>query len=129
MAIVSNDNYKGFSSKQFERNKSYKLTNVQLVNEDLKNHIFTRRGERIRMPTFGTQIPELVYEPLDEYTVAIINDELRMVFEYDPRVRLLDMRVVPVPSEGYIYVVADLEYVYLNVIDRLDLRIDLEEIG
>lgn len=127
MGIISIEGYKGFSSKKYEKDKSYKLNDVELVKEDLKNHIFTRRGERIRMPTFGTKIPELAYEQLDDYTVAIIDEELRKVFAYDPRVNLLQMQIIPVPSENYIQAIADLEYIYLKLTDRWDLRIDLED--
>ena len=127
MAIVKRDKYKGFSSKSFERNKSYKLDDVELVKEDLKNHIFTRRGERIRMPTFGTKIPELVYEFMDDYTLVILEEELRKVFNYDPRVELLNLRLIPVPNEGYVQVYADLQYIYLNMTDRLDLNIEFED--
>ena len=81
--------YKGYSSFEFERVKQFSLTDVELVKLDILNHIFTRRGSRVMMPTFGTVIPDLVFEPLDAETTEILEDELRSVFDFDPRVEIV----------------------------------------
>lgn len=118
--------YKGFSSFEFQANKTFKLADVELVKMDLLNHIFTKRGERVMMPSFGTRIPDMLFEPLDDQTVDVIVEELRAVFEYDPRVTLLDLNVYPKYDENAIYGSARLFYNELNVTDLFELNIQFE---
>jgi len=118
--------YKGFSSFEFQTNKTFKLTDVEIVKMDLLNHIFTRRGERVMMSTFGTQIPDMVFEPLDDETVDVVNEELQAVFHYDPRVTLMAINVYPVYEENAIYASARLYYNELNVTDTFELNIQFE---
>jgi phage baseplate assembly protein W len=126
MGIVFRDGYIGFSTKQYEKSKSFILTDVNLVKEDLLNHIFTRKGERLKMPTFGTRIPDLVYEPLDERVLGIIQDDLTTVFTYDPRVTLNELRIIPLYQDNAVKAIADLTYVYLNFTGVLDIHIEFE---
>ena len=65
--------YRGYSSFEFEATGSFKINDVELIKLDLLNHIFTRRGERVMMPRFGTIIPDLVFEPLDDETIEIVD--------------------------------------------------------
>lgn len=116
--------YKGFSTKQYLKDKNFVLTDLELVKEDLINHIFTRYGERVKMAQFGTIIPDLLFEPLTEEVVNVVADELRKVFEYDPRVMLVDMAVIPIYDEAAIVALADLRYVELREEDRMTLRIE-----
>jgi Phage baseplate assembly protein W len=118
--------YKGFSTKQYQHDKNFVMTDIELVKEDLVNHIFTRKGERIRMANFGTIIPDLVFEPLTDVIVGLVESELRAVFEYDPRVELVDMVVIPLVEEGAIIALVDLNYVELREADRLSLRIEFD---
>lgn len=118
--------YKGFSTKQYQHDKNFVMTDIELVKEDLLNHIFTRKGERVRMANFGTIIPDLVFEPLTDVIVGLVESELRRVFEYDPRVELVDMVVIPLVAEGAIIALVDLNYVELREADRLSLRIEFD---
>lgn len=126
MGIVFTDGYTGFSTKQYENNKSFILTDINLVKEDLRNHIFTRRGERPKMPTFGTRIPDLPYEPLDDTSLRIIREDLTAVFNYDPRVRLDNLQVLPLYGINTVKAIADLTYIYLNFSDQFDVHIEFE---
>lgn len=119
--------YKGFSSYQFEENKQFSQTDLEIVKTDLVAHIFTRKGSRVMMPLFGTIIPDLLFEPLDDITTQIIEDELKAVFAYDPRVELIsfDMRVNA--DAHSVEAVADLFYIELNAEDRLELNLQFEQ--
>lgn len=127
MSIIKLDGYIGFSSKSYEKNKSFILRDVELVKEDLKNHIFTRKGERVKMYTFGTRIPDIQFEPLDFRTLNIVTEDLTAVFNYDPRVDLLDLKILPLYEESAIVAIADLNFKYLNFNDQLDIRIEFEK--
>jgi phage baseplate assembly protein W len=118
--------YKGFSSYQYEYNKSLKLLDVELVKRDLFNHIFTRLGERVEMPIFGTRIPDLLFEQLDDDALSIVETDLTTVFEYDPRVSLIDLVVTPLYDQNAIIAKAKLNYIELNLTDVFDVRLDFQ---
>lgn len=118
--------YKGYSSFEFERIKQFKLTDVELVKMDLLNHIFTRRGSRVMMPTFGTVIPDLLFEPLDEQTTEILEDELRMVFDFDPRVEIVSFGLTVQEDLHTVTAAVQLFYVELDIVDNFELNIAFE---
>jgi len=118
--------YNGFSSHQYEYNKSFKLLDVDLVKRDLLNHIFTRLGERVCQAQFGTRIPDLLFEPLDEDTLDIVETDLRFVFNYDPRVSIVEVTVTPLYDQNAIIVNAILNYIELNLNNLFDLRLEFE---
>ncbi|TFH06395.1 MAG: hypothetical protein E4H14_10900 [Candidatus Thorarchaeota archaeon] len=126
MATTRAPLYKGYSSFEYEKNKTFLLTNLELVKLDLLNHIFTRRGSRVKMPTFGTRIPDLPFEPMDDITLEILRNDLLTVFRFDPRVQLLDLVIDPSPDTNTVTASARLLYIELNLVDNIDLNIVFE---
>lgn len=98
------------------------LTNQNLVKQDLLNHIYTIKGERPHLPDFGTRIPLIAFEPLDQKTLKVVEEDLRAVIDYDPRVRLMDMVVSALPDNNAIVAFVDLLYVELDVQETLKLE-------
>ena len=107
--------YRGFSLHEFQKRGTTKLTNLDLVKLNLLTHIYTSRGERLNMTTFGTRIPGLIFEQLDQQAVDVVTEDLNYVFAYDPRVRLNELVVTPIYERNAILVQADLTYLELNV--------------
>ena len=118
--------YKGFSTFEFEARKTFEINDIELVKLDLLNHIFTRKGSRVMMPTFGTTVPDLLFEPLDEFTTETLEEELRKVIEFDPRVRLLSFDVDINPDQYSVDVHIRLFYIELEVTDNFELNISFE---
>ena len=118
--------YRGYSSYEYELNKRFKIIDLELVKLDLLNHIYTRKGERVMMPTFGTRIPDLPFEPLDDVTIDILRNDLLEVFNFDPRVTILDLSIVPDIDANTITARARLLYVELDLVDDLNLNIVFE---
>ena len=113
--------YNGFST--FGAKRGFKLTGKELVNRDLLNHIYTLRGERVMMPGFGTRIPLMAFEPLDELTLAAVEEDLRAVADYDKRVQLLGIQVAALPNNNGIVAFMDLKYVELGgTVEQLRLE-------
>lgn len=115
--------YRGFSSFEFERVKEFSINDVELVKIDLLNHIYTRRGERVMMPKYGTRIPEMVFEPLDDDTLEIIRTDLEIVFDSDPRVETMTLIVTPDYDQNAVRVQANLLYIELNMTGLFNLNI------
>jgi phage baseplate assembly protein W len=79
------------------------------------------------MPTFGTVIPELVFEPLDAITTEILEDELRKVFDFDPRVEIVRFELLVNEDANRVDVQVELFYVELDIVDDFELNIVFEE--
>lgn len=118
--------YTGFSTKAMqETKKSFLVRNMECVKADLLNHIYTIPGERVMNPEFGTRISMLAFEPLDEQTVDIVREDLTKVINYDPRVSLIDMAIMPLPDNSAIIAYVDLLYIELNAQDTIRLDFPL----
>ena len=116
--------YRGFSSKSASKpGGSYILANKELVNQDLLNHIYTPYFSRPHMPSFGTRIPSLVFEPNDDEVRMIIEEDLRKVFNYDPRVELLELNIYSLPDNNAIVAIANLLYIEMKVTGNLKIEI------
>ncbi len=118
--------YTGYSTFEFERTKTLKITDQELVKLDILNQIFTRKGERVMMPNFGSIIPDITFEPLDEETIAIVESELTAVVNFDPRVDLLEFSVNPDFEQSTLAVHMKLLYIEFDLVDNVDLNIIFE---
>jgi phage baseplate assembly protein W len=116
--------YRGFSTaKQLEtRDGTFNTADIETVKRDLLNHIFTIPGERVMQPKFGTRIPLMQFEPLDEKSIQIIKDDLTSVVNYDPRVRLMDIAVLALPDNNAIVAIMDLNFLDLGVTETMKLE-------
>jgi phage baseplate assembly protein W len=118
--------YKGFSFKNWQKNKTFVLTDVDLVKRDLINHIQTNRDSRTGLRGFGTTIDRLIYEPFDGNTIALVSEQVREVIDYDPRVLLLsedDYLIIPDYNNSVLIISATLYYVELDLSETLDINI------
>lgn len=118
--------YRGYSSYEYEANKTFNINDVELVKLDLLNHIFTRRGDRVMMPSFGTRIPDLAFEPMDEITLAVLEEDLRAVVAFDPRVELLDLVITPSYDTNSVTAAVRLLYIELDLTGDIDINITFE---
>jgi len=69
---------------------------LDLARQDLLNHFNTRRGERVMMPEFGSIVWELLFDPLDDKTIRLIDEDVRNIIKNDPRWSLASVSI----SEG-----------------------------
>jgi phage baseplate assembly protein W len=105
---------------------NFSIVDIDLVKRDLLNHIFTRRGERVMMPTFGTIIPDLVFEPLDEVTISLVEEEVVTVIKYDPRVDMVNITTVADYTNNSIVVSTLLLYIEFNITLEFNLNIEFQ---
>ena len=71
---------------------------MDLAKQDLLNHFNTRKGERVMMPTFGSIVWEMLFEPLDDATIALIKADVRSIINNDPRWALESVTVSDGPN-------------------------------
>ncbi len=114
--------YKGFST--VGRNKKFRLTDLELVRQDLINHFHIRKGEKLMNPNFGTIIWNVIYEPLTQELKDAISKDIKDIVQYDPRVKT-DQIVVSEYSNGLIIQIG-LTYIPTNQTSKLNLQFDAQ---
>jgi phage baseplate assembly protein W len=75
--------------------KNYVLTDFELIKRDLLNFFNIRQGEMPGRPSYGTRIWALLFEPQNEETTQILQDEIQRGIDLDPRLRLDSLDVYP----------------------------------
>lgn len=83
--------YNGFSS--VSGSIDTRLSDMELVKQDLRNHLSIRQGEVRGVPTFGTRILDMIGQPLTDFTKQIVLNDVKAVIEYDPRVELKEIQI------------------------------------
>lgn len=76
--------YRGFSTLTKSRN--CRLTDFELIKQDILNHFNIRKGEKLMRPDFGTIIWNVLFEPFTEDLKAVITEDVKAIASYDPRV-------------------------------------------
>jgi|TARA_R110001592_G_scaffold127750_1_gene339747 phage baseplate assembly protein W len=111
--------FKGFSTVDKVR-APYTLTDADLVKRDLLNHFYTRIGERIMRPTFGSVIWDYLMEPEDPETQEIIKEDIVRIVKSDPRVEFLSTKLLVL--DHTIQAEVQIKYKLLNSSDTLFLE-------
>ena len=112
--------YRGFST--VNRNKKFRVTDVELVKQDLLNHFSIRKGEKLMQPNFGTVIWDLLFEPLTDHLEQLVIDDVKRIVGYDPRV---GVKNIGLTTQGNgIQIEIDLIYIPTNQATALSLQFD-----
>jgi phage baseplate assembly protein W len=65
------------------------VVEIESVYQSLNNLLSTNKGERLFNPTFGADLDNLLFEPLDELTsFTIYSNIVRVISQEEPRVDL-----------------------------------------
>ena len=81
--------------------------------EDIRESLFilvsTVPGERLMHPDYGCGLNQLVFEPMSSTLFRKIRDRIEYaILMFEPRVKLIEITVEPVPGdEGILYVTID----------------------
>ena len=102
--------YKGFST--LGSSKNFRLTDFDLIKQDIFNHFNIRKGEKLMRPNFGTIIWNVLHEPFTEDLKSVITQDIRAIASYDPRVSF-DNIIVTEYDQG-IQIELQLRYVLTN---------------
>jgi phage baseplate assembly protein W len=112
--------YRGFST--VGRNKKFRLTDFELVKQDLVNHFNIRKGEKLMNPDFGTIIWNVLYEPLTSDLKSVIISDINSIARFDPRLSIDN--VIVTEYERGIQIELELRYLQSNQSGLLNLQFD-----
>ena len=72
------------------------LSDTSAIARAIRNIVFTSPGEKFFNPEFGSRVSESLFEIVDQVSTIAIRDEIRSsIINYEPRVKLLDVIVIP----------------------------------
>ena len=72
------------------------VTNANAIARSIRNIVFTRPGEKIFNPSFGTDITGLLFENMDATTASAIEDQIRYsIGKFENRVSRTKVEVTP----------------------------------
>jgi len=112
--------YKGFSS--IEANKNFKLYDIDLVKQDLINHFYIRKGEKLENPNFGTVIWDMLFEPFTPDVKEIIAKDVEAIINYDPRITVKEVQIDS--TDQGMRIQAELIYKPFNITEKMTLNFD-----
>ena len=102
--------------------KNTQWTDRDLIKRDLVNHFFTRRGERVMRPAYGSIIWDLLFEPMTVDNVSLIVDDATGIIQGDGRVVLNSINLVE--YDHGIQLQMNLTYQPLNITESFSLDFD-----
>lgn len=102
--------------------KQTQWTDLDLIKRDLINHLYTRKGERVMRPDFGSQIWDLLFEPLTVDVVSAIVDDATQIVQLDNRVQLQSINLVEL--DHGIQLQMNLYYAPLNIVEAFSVDFD-----
>ncbi len=112
--------YKGFNSK--ETAKNYKIYDIDLVKQDLINHFYIRKGEKLENPEFGTIIWDMLFEQFTEDVKEMIAKDVETIINYDPRIVVNEVLIDS--TDIGIRIQADVTYIPFNINERMTFDFD-----
>lgn len=112
--------YKGFST--YNQTKKFRLTDYDLIKQDLFNNFNIRKGEKLMQPNFGTIIWNMMFEPMTEEIRNLMIADVQRIVGYDPRTRATNVLVTQ--FEHGIQIEIELLYLSSNQTEKVSLQFD-----
>lgn len=112
--------YKGFSTLNNSNNTQ--AYDINLVKQDLINHFYIRKGEKLENPAFGTIIWDMLFEPMTPQTKKLIADDVQAIVNYDPRMQVNSVSITS--TDMGIQIAVNLTYLPFNVNEQMTLNFD-----
>ncbi len=84
--------FKGMSTVE-RSGPPYTLVDQELVKRDLLNELYTKKGERVMRPNFGSIIWDLLMSPNTPDLQEMVKEDIERIVERDPRVETKNINV------------------------------------
>ena len=67
-------------------------TDIELVKDSIKQILLTRKGERVMLRNFGSNLHKLIFEPNDELLAELVRVEVEETLrEWEPRIEIVEV--------------------------------------
>jgi len=104
------------------------VNNDNSIKQAVKNIILTSPGEKPFQPLVGSSVNRLLFEPLDAFTADTIAEEIRTTInQYEPRVRLTNVKVTPVFEGNKLNVSLEYKIVGQPIVETIEFVLQRPE--
>lgn len=104
------------------------VKNDNAIKQSVKNLVLTNPGEKHFQPNVGSRVFNLLFEPLDAFTADAVKDEvINTINQYEPRVELTDVVVVPIDQGNKLSITIEYRIVGLPVVETIDFVLQRPE--
>ena len=104
------------------------VKNDNAIKQSIKNLVLTTPGEKHFQPNVGSRVFNLLFEPLDAFTADAVKDEvINTINQYEPRVELTDVAVVPIEQGNKLSITIEYRIVGLPVVETIDFVLQRAE--
>ena len=104
------------------------VKNDNAIKQSIKNLVLTNPGEKHFQPNVGSRVFNLLFEPLDAFTADAVRDEvINTINQYEPRVELTDVVVVPIDQGNKLSITIEYRIVGLPVVETIDFVLQRPE--
>lgn len=104
-----------------------RYTNEAAVNRSIRNLLLTNRGERLYQPDIGSDIRQLLFEPMIASTGDLIRKFVQnTISNYEPRAKVLSVEVLAYEEQNA-YTVT-ISYMIINKQDPVQLTVTLDRV-
>tara|TARA_Y100000004_G_scaffold80978_1_gene91004 strand:- start:116 stop:535 length:420 start_codon:yes stop_codon:yes gene_type:complete len=104
------------------------VSNENSIKQAVKNLILTAPGEKPFQPLVGSSVRDLLFEPLDAFTVDTLTDEItQTINQYEPRVKLTNVIVTPIEESNKINVSIEYQVVGLPIVETIEFVLQRPE--
>lgn len=110
--------FKGFSTINRQYG-NFKLYDKELALRDLLNELYTRKGERLMSPSYGSIVWDLLFDPLIDTVIEAITDDCRRIVDKDPRLELIQVLVTESVDQQSVQVTLVLRYLPTSTVEEL----------
>lgn len=91
-------NYEALATKEKQDVKV--IYDMNVLATSIRNFLLTAPGQKILNPFFGLDLRRYLFEPVDNFTAAIIQDEITVQIKlFEPRITVGAVAVTPFPEE------------------------------
>ena len=76
-------------------------TDLQAIQNSIKNIFLWKKGERIIQPNFGSDVHKILFQPITNATAKNLAMEIRSSLEtWEPRIKINEVGIVPVFTQS-----------------------------
>lgn len=103
------------------------VADVKAIKQSVLNILLTNHGERPFKPTFGANLRSYLFEPVDNVTIVLIANQIKeAIINWEPRVRVVDIKVRSKADRNAIDISAELKIIGTG--DMVTVETSLERI-
>ena len=109
----------GFTKNPFTKDVQ-PTKNDQAIKQSVKNIVLTTPGEKPFQPNLGSNVSQMLFEPLDPFLVDSIHSEiLNTLQQHEPRIKITSLECVPDYDDNAITVDLEYQIIGLPVIENI----------